>query len=262
VSVLLSVRDLHVAYRIGLRTPVPAVVGVSFDVARGRTLALIGESGSGKSSVAKAICGFAPVERGSVAIGGTELAAGSGRPAAAGELGVQIVFQDATSAVDPRWPVWRTISEPLLRRVRSADERRERALVLLERVGLDRSLAERRPHQLSGGERQRVTIGRALAPGPRLLILDEAVSALDVSVRNEVLALLDELKRQDGLTYLLISHDMGAVAQLATDVAVMYRGELVETGPAERVIHAPRHPYTERLIAAVPTLARAGMLTA
>jgi oligopeptide transport system ATP-binding protein len=251
---LLSVRDLTVTYGLRTRQPVRAVAGVSLDVGLGRTLALIGESGSGKSSIARAICGLAPVESGSITMDGHELTTAADRPAAAGERGVQIVFQDPVSSLDPRWAVWRSVAEPLTRRVPSADQRRERAMVLLERVGLDRSFGDRHPHQLSGGQRQRVTIARALAPAPKLVILDEAVSALDVSVRNEILVLLDELKSQEGLTYLLISHDMGAVAQMATEIAVMYLGKVVESGEAGQVIRHPVHPYTDALLASVPTV--------
>jgi len=251
---LLSIRDLTVTYGLRSRHAVRAVAGVSLDVKAGRTLALIGESGSGKSSIARAVCGLAPVESGTITMDGHELTGAADRPAAAGQRGIQIVFQDPVSALDPRWSVWRSIAEPLTRYVASADERRERAMVLLERVGLDRSFGVRHPHQLSGGQRQRVTIARALAPAPKLVILDEAVSALDVSVRNEILVLLDDLKREEGLTYLLISHDMGAVAQMATDIAVMYLGKVVESGEAVRVIREPAHPYTDALLASVPTV--------
>jgi oligopeptide/dipeptide ABC transporter ATP-binding protein len=251
---LLRVRALTVTYGLGSRHPVRAVADVSLDVGRERTLALIGESGSGKSSIARAICGWAPVESGSITMDGHELTTAPDRPAAAGERGIQIVFQDPVAALDPRWPVWRSVAEPLIRGVSSTPERRERAEALLERVGLDRSLGERHPHQLSGGQRQRVTIARALAPAPKLVILDEAVSALDVSVRNEILVLLDELKRQEGLTYLLISHDMGAVAQMATEIAVTYLGKVVESGDAQEIIRHPVHPYTDALLAAVPTV--------
>jgi len=253
-SCLLRISDLTVTYGLRSRQPVRAVAGVSVDVGLGRTLALIGESGSGKSSIARAICGLAPVETGSITMDGHELTTAADRPAAAGERGIQIVFQDPVSSLDPRWAVWRSVAEPLLRHVAAAGERRERALALLERVGLDRSFGDRHPHQLSGGQRQRVTIARALAPAPRLVILDEAVSALDVSVRNEILVLLDDLKRQEGLTYLLISHDMGAVAQMATEIAVMYLGKVVEAGEAGQVIRNPVHPYTDALLAAVPTV--------
>jgi oligopeptide/dipeptide ABC transporter ATP-binding protein len=251
---LLAIRDLTVTYGLGTRQPVRAVAGVSLEVAAGGTLALIGESGSGKSSIARAICGLAPVETGTITMDGHDLTDAPDRPVAAGQRGIQIVFQDPVSSLDPRWPVWRSVAEPLLRQVPSVHDRRERAMVLLERVGLDRSFGDRHPHQLSGGQRQRVTIARAIAPAPKLLILDEAVSALDVSVRNEILVLLDHLKREAGLTYLLISHDMGAVAQMATEIAVMYLGKVVEAGGAAQVIRHPVHPYTDALLAAVPTV--------
>jgi len=251
---LLRIRNLTVTYGLGSRRQVRAVADVSLEVGRGRTLALIGESGSGKSSIARAVCGWAPIEGGSITMDGHELTTAPDRPAAAGERGIQIVFQDPVSALDPRWPVWRSVAEPLIRSIESTGERRARAESLLERVGLDRSFGERRPHQLSGGQRQRVTIARALAPAPKLVILDEAVSALDVSVRNEILVLLDDLKRGEGLTYLLISHDMGAVAQMATEIAVTYLGKVVESGEARQVIRHPVHPYTDALLASVPTV--------
>ena len=252
---LMEIRDLAVTYRQGVGRSVPAVDDVSFDIARGRTLALIGESGSGKSTVARAICGLGPVTAGTVSLNGTRI---SGRPVPAqlaGSLGVQVVSQDPGAALDPRWPLWRSIVEPRLARFpRDADGGRIRAGELLERVGLDQSLMDRRPHQLSGGQRQRVTIARALSPAPQLVILDEAVSAVDVSVRNEILVLLGELQRASRLTYLLISHDIGAVTQIADDVAVLYLGRLAELGPAAEVLVRPLHPYTRALIRAVPTI--------
>ncbi len=251
---LMEVRDLAVTYRIGLRHSVPAVAGVSFDVARGRTLALIGESGSGKSTVARAICGLGPITEGSVTVNGTVIE-GKAPAQLAGSLGIQVVSQDPGAALDPRWPIWRSIIEPRLARFpKDPDGGRARAGDLLERVGLDRSMIDRRPHQLSGGQRQRVTIARALSPGPQMVLLDEPVSSLDVSVRNEILALLGELQRESGLTYLLISHDIGAVIQVANDVAVLYLGRLAELGPAAEVLGRPLHPYTGALIRAVPTI--------
>jgi len=253
---LAQIRDLAIAYRTGWRQSLRAVDGVSLDIPAGSTVALIGESGSGKSSIARSICGLGPIERGSVTIGGQDVAIAPDRAAAAGALGVTIVFQDPTSALDPRWPVWRAIIEPRLNRFPAAPaQHRARAEELMRRVGLDPSMAERRPHQLSGGQRQRVTIARALAGEPRLVILDEAVSALDVSVRNEILALLERLKREEGLTYLFISHDMGAVVQIATLVAVLYLGKIVEIGATEAFVRRPLHPYTQALLRAVPTLA-------
>ena len=255
MTVLLQVRDLTVTYRSRNRGTLTAVAGVSLDLHEATTLALIGESGSGKSSVARAICGLTTVESGAIEVDECNLPEQADPAMAAGQHGIQIVFQDASSSLDPRWPIWKSVSEP--RRARSpanSVEHRRAAISLLHRVGLPAAFADRRPHQLSGGQRQRVTIARALAAEPRIVILDEAVSALDVSVRNEILALLDELKRERRLTYLFISHDMGAVAQIAGDVAVLYLGKVVESGRAETVIRDPLHPYTRALIAAVPSI--------
>jgi oligopeptide/dipeptide ABC transporter ATP-binding protein len=255
MSTLLELRDLTVAYATR-RGKLTAVAGVSLKVEEARTLSLIGESGSGKSSIARAVCGLHLAESGQVLIGGRDLTAeGRNQPVAAGKAGIQIVFQDPVAALDPRWPVWRAIAEPRLARVKASEaEHRSVAIRLMERVGLSATYAERKPHRLSGGQRQRVTVARALAADPKLIILDEAVSALDVSVRNEILTLLDGLRAERGLTYLFISHDMGAVAQMSRDVAVLYLGRLMEFGAAEEVIGRPAHPYTRALIAAVPTL--------
>jgi oligopeptide/dipeptide ABC transporter ATP-binding protein len=255
VAPVLRIDDLIVDFRVGVRKSVCAVAGVSLNIAPGRVLALIGESGSGKSTIARAICGLGPVTGGSIAFAGATLSGAANPAAAAGTAGVQIVFQDSTSALDPRWPVWRSVIEPrIVRRSAGAAELKERALALLARVGLRSDLAERRPSQLSGGQRQRVTIARALASEPKMIVLDEPVSALDVSVRNEILLLLDQLRREEGLTYLFVSHDMGAVAQIADEIAVLYLGRIVEHGEAVRVIKQPAHPYTKALIAAVPSL--------
>ena len=252
---VLRIKDLIVEYRIGVRKSVRAVAGVSFDIPTGRVLALIGESGSGKSTIARAICGLGPVTSGSITFAGSALTGSSNPASAAGTAGIQIVFQDSTAALDPRWPIWRSIIEPRIARMpENAAELKNRAVALLGRVGLRAELAERRPSQLSGGQRQRVTIARALASEPKMIVLDEPVSALDVSVRNEILLLLDRLRREEGLTYLFVSHDMGAVAQLADEIAVLYLGRIVEHGEARRVISHPAHPYTKALIAAVPSL--------
>jgi oligopeptide/dipeptide ABC transporter ATP-binding protein len=255
MTALLQLRDLVVTYRGRRQVPLTAVASVSLDVPEAHTLALIGESGSGKSSIARAVCGLAPVDSGSITLGTSELQKEGDRAAAAGAAGIQIVFQDPVASLDPRWPIWKSIAEPrFARRQSPQDEHRHAAVELMSALGLRPALADRKPHQLSGGQRQRVTIARALAAEPKLIILDEAVSALDVSVRNEILVLLDRLKRERSLTYLFISHDMGAVAQIATDVAVLYLGKLVELGKAIDVIGTPKHPYTRALIAAVPTL--------
>jgi peptide/nickel transport system ATP-binding protein len=251
---LLAVTELEVVYRGLTRQSVRAVAGVSFTIKRGHTLALIGESGSGKSTIARAIAGLGPLESGTIVLDGTRLTDARDRAAEAGTRGVQIVFQDPTSALNPRWPVWRSILEPRLRERIDREAQREIAADYLQRVGLHARLMDRIPQQLSGGQRQRVTIARALVARPKLVILDEAVSALDVSVRNEILVLLDQLKAAEQLTYLLISHDMGAVAQLASEVAVLYLGKIVELGPAAQVIGRPAHPYSRALIEAVPAL--------
>ena len=252
---LLDIAGLDVVYSTS-RGPLRAVADVTLSVREATTLCLIGESGSGKSSIARAVCGLNPVSGGAIRMAGADLGAQRGhRAVAAGAAGIQIVFQDPLSGLDPRWPVWRSIAEPRLARFKaSAAEHRRVAEGLMERVGLSTAYAGRRPHQLSGGQRQRVIIARALAAEPKLVILDEAVSALDLSVRNEILFLLDELKRERALTYLFISHDMGAVAQMATDVAVLYLGSLMEVGGAQAVISRPAHPYTRALLAAVPTI--------
>ncbi len=255
IAPLLRVDDLVVDYRVGVRKRVRAVAGVSFEIAPGRVLALIGESGSGKSTIARGICGLGPVTGGSIVFGGSALSAAASPAAAAGKAGIQIVFQDSTSALDPRWPIWRSVIEPRIAlEPRKPDALRDFAYSLLTRVGLSGDLADRRPSQLSGGQRQRVTIARALASEPRMIVLDEPVSALDVSVRNEILLLLDQLRRQEQLTYLFVSHDMGAVAQIADEIAVLYLGRIVEHGEAAQVIARPAHPYTKALIAAVPSL--------
>lgn len=257
---LLEVDDLVVDYPLGLRRSTRAVAGVSLRLREGGVLCVIGESGSGKSTIARAICGLGPISSGRVVVGGHVVSAARNRAMAAGAAGVQIVSQDAGSALDPRWPAWKSVAEPLTRAASRTGsggvDPMAHAIAVMQRVGLHRDLADRRPAQLSGGQRQRVTIARALIAKPRLIVLDEAVSALDVSVRNEVLRLLERLRQEDGIAYLFVSHDMGAVAQIATDIAVLYLGQVVEAGPAEDVIMRPSHPYTRALIAAVPTLRR------
>lgn len=249
----LEVRDLDVHYSSKGRT-VRANDRISLDVPRGSTYALIGESGCGKSSFGKAICGLVPVTGGSVVLGGDRL--GQGRHAArdAGRLGVQIVLQDPTASLDPRWPIWRSVAESRRLAGESKADARDRAVAALAEVGIAEAMADRRPSALSGGQKQRVTIARAIAAEPRLIVLDEAVSALDVSVRNEVLQLLDDLKHRHDLTYVFISHDMSVVTQSASHVAVMYLGKIVESGTTAQVVQDPVHPYTRALLSAVPTL--------
>ncbi|MFV0525550.1 MAG: oligopeptide/dipeptide ABC transporter ATP-binding protein [Acidimicrobiales bacterium] len=254
VPAALTVENLVVEYPVPRsRTPLRAVDGLSLTVEAGSTFGLIGESGSGKSTVARAVMGLAPVAAGEIRVGGERLHGLKGRQRRVARRRVQMVFQDPHDSLDPRMTAGRSIAEPLVAVDRSARAGLEpRIHRLLERVGLDPELAGRKPYGLSGGQKQRVNIARALAPEPELLICDEAVSALDVSVQAGVLNLLLDLQNDLGLAYLFISHDIGVVAHLADVIGVMYLGRLVEVGPTVEILTRPRHPYTEALLAAEP----------
>ena len=225
---------------------VHAVDGVDFSLVPGETLAIVGESGSGKSTTARAILGLVGATRGRIdKVGGR-----SHRP-------VQMVFQDPFASLNPRLNVESLLAEPAIAAGQRRDGRlRERMAFLLTRVGLSEAALARYPHQFSGGQRQRLCIARALMLNPEVVVLDEAVSALDVSVQARVLDLLIDLQREFGLAYLFISHDMAVVERIAHRIAVMYAGQLVEIGDAASVLSAPRHSYTRRLIAAVPAIER------
>ncbi len=230
-----------------------AVAGVDLTVARGECLALVGESGSGKTTLGRCLLRLLEPDDGEIRFEGVSLTALSRRRLRRRRRQFQMVFQDCAGALDPRMRVGTSIAEPIrAHRLVAADAVAERVRSLLETVGLAAPLAERYPHQLSGGQRQRVGIARALATRPRLLILDEPVSALDVSVRAQILGLLDDLRRRLELTMIFIAHDLAVVDQIADRVAVMYFGRLVESGPARKVLSAPRHPYTASLLRAVP----------
>lgn len=250
----LEVRDLDVHYTSKGRT-VRANDRVSLSVPRGATYALIGESGCGKSSFGKAICGLVPIQGGQATLGGDLLAQGRNPARQAGRLGVQIVMQDPTASLDPRWPIWRSVAESKRLPGESKAEARRRAVDALAEVGISEPLADRRPSALSGGQKQRVTIARAIAAEPRLIVLDEAVSALDVQVRAQILDLLADLSARYGLSYLFVSHDLTVVRAITDRVMVMRAGEIVEAGPTTRVFDAPEHAYTRELLAAVPMLA-------
>ena len=231
---------------------VHAVERVSFDIRRGETFALVGESGCGKSTVARTMVGLVPHE-GRIEIAGEALRTGDGAGLKRIRRRVQMVFQDPMAALDPRCRVGDLIVEPLeIHAIGTPAERRARAADLMERVGLTAAQMDRYPHEFSGGQRQRICIARALALQPDLVIADESVSALDVSVQARVLDLLRELQREYGLAYLFISHDMAVVESMADRVAVMYLGQIVETGTVGQVFGDPRHPYTQRLLEAVP----------
>uniref|UniRef100_A4WXP3 Acetamidase/Formamidase n=1 Tax=Cereibacter sphaeroides (strain ATCC 17025 / ATH 2.4.3) TaxID=349102 RepID=A4WXP3_CERS5 len=231
---------------------VHAVEHVSFDIRRGETFALVGESGCGKSTIAKAMVGLVPHE-GRIEIGGQTLGTLDAAGRKALRRRVQIVFQDPMAALDPRMRIGDLIAEPLvIHGIGTPDERRARVGDLLTRVGLSPAQMERYPHEFSGGQRQRICIARALALQPELIIADESVSALDVSVQARVLDLLAALKREFGIALLFISHDMAVVENVSDRVAVMYLGQIVEMGSRDQVFGNPRHPYTRRLIEAVP----------
>ncbi|PTE06806.1 ABC transporter ATP-binding protein [Mesorhizobium helmanticense] len=252
------VDDLHVGFDLRggffgqVNRRVHAVEGVSFSIAPHETLALVGESGCGKSTTAKALAGLVPYQ-GDIVIGGRNLS-GLGRDERkAVRRDVQMIFQDPYASLDPRMRVGDLVAEPLLiHGIASKQERRERVATLFERVGLSADQMDLYPHEFSGGQRQRICIARALALRPKLIIADESVSALDVSVQARVLDLLKELQREFGIAYLFISHDMAVVENISDRVAVMYLGQIVEMGTRDQVFSNPRHPYTKRLIEAVP----------
>ena len=230
-----------------------AVDGVDLEIHPGEVLAIVGESGSGKSTLARCILRLIDPTAGTVVFDGVDVTTRSGNDLASFRQRVQPVFQDPFSSIDPRWRVGRSVREALdAFAIGSKGDRRSRVTDLLERVGLDPSLADRRPHELSGGQRQRVGIAAALAPSPSLIVADEPVSALDVSVQAQVLNLLAELQRDLGLAILLVAHDLAVVEHVSHRTAVMYLGKIVEQGPTASVFQGPRHPYTQALLAAIP----------
>jgi len=235
------------------------VDGVSFELAQGETFAVVGESGCGKTTLARMILRLIEPDAGEIRFEGRDLLAlGSGEMRAARRQ-MQMVFQDPFASLDPRMRVGEIVAEPLaIHEAQLAkSERRSRTVAMLERVGLKTEALERYPHEFSGGQRQRIGIARALILRPRLIVADEPVSALDVSVGAQVLLLLQELQQEFGLTYIFISHSLPVVAQIATRIAVMRAGQFVEVGTAEDVLHRPKHEYTRELLDAVPEVPRA-----
>jgi len=234
---------------------VPALVDVSFNLHAGRSLGVVGESGSGKSTLARLVAALEPPSTGQIVFEGRDL---NTLPAA--ELrklrrDMQMVFQDPYGSLDPRHRIARVVGEPLemLEHV-TVTQRRERVVDALEAVGLAAADAEKYPHEFSGGQRQRIAIARALVTRPKLIVADEPVSALDVSVQAQVLNLMQDLQERFGLTYLFISHDLAVVDLVCDDVIVLYRGRVVEQAPADRLFHAAAHPYTRALLDAVPAV--------
>ncbi|MEI6745380.1 MAG: ATP-binding cassette domain-containing protein, partial [Methylococcaceae bacterium] len=257
---LLKVQNFHCHYPIrkGILKRVVdyvrAVDGVSFSLQRGKTLALVGESGCGKTTLGKALLHLIPSSSGEVFLNGIALHSLTGEALRKQRAEIQIVFQDPFSSMNPRMLIGEIIAEGLqaLRPEMSAAEREMRVAALLNRVELPEEAMYRYPHEFSGGQRQRICIARALAVEPKVIICDEPTSALDVSVQAQIIQLLKTLQREQGMSYLFITHDLGVVAEIADDVAVMYKGKIIENGSVEQVLTAPKHIYTQKLLAAVP----------
>jgi oligopeptide/dipeptide ABC transporter ATP-binding protein len=232
---------------------VRAVDGVSFSVQRGTTLSLVGESGSGKTTVGRAILRLIEPTSGSVKFGGTEVTTLPKRELRELRRRMQIIFQDPVGSLNPRMTVYSTLSEPLaVHKLVPRAKRRDRVAELLELVGLPPESADRYPHEFSGGQRQRIGIARALAVEPELIVADEPVSALDVSIQAQILNLLQELQNRLGLTFLFIGHSLSVIRHISTHVAVMYLGRIVEMAPVHELFENPVHPYTKALLSAAP----------
>ncbi|MFF7314667.1 oligopeptide/dipeptide ABC transporter ATP-binding protein [Streptomyces sp. NPDC008137] len=253
-SPVLDVRNVSVGFRRRRREPLfQALDDVSLTVPRGTTMGLVGESGSGKSTLAKAVLGLAPAQSGSVHLLGQDTT--HLRLAERRKLGssMQAVFQDPNSSLNPSYTVGRSLAEPMLAQgIRSQETIARRTTKMLEDVGLDPAAAAKYPRDFSGGQRQRISIARALMTEPQLVICDESVSALDLSVKAQILNLLADLQDEHGVGYLFISHDMSVVRHICHDVTVLYRGQVMEAGPTRLVTQEPAHPYTRALLLAAP----------
>ncbi len=260
-SPLLRVQDLRRDYPLprtsllGPRPQVHALRGVSLDIHTGRSLGVVGESGSGKSTLARLVMALDTPSAGSVELLGRDLHRLPARALRAARRDFQMVFQDPYGSLNPRQTVQAIVTEPLQALANATKaELRERAAEVLAQVGLRAGDAHKYPHEFSGGQRQRIAIARALITRPRLIVADEPVSALDVSVQAQVLNLLQDLQERHGVSYLLISHDLAVVQQLCDEVLVLYQGQVVERGAPRALFTQPRHPYTQALVAAVPRM--------
>ena len=254
-SVLVRAVSLSRQYRLSGSAPLRAVDDVSLSIHEGEVFGLVGESGSGKSTLARLLLRMEAPTSGTVLYAGEDLAQHTPQALRRLRRDMQMIFQDPAGSLDPRWRIGDSIAEPLrIHNIGDTAERRARVEELLLQVGLDAGWAKRLPHQLSGGQRQRVAIARAIALRPRFLVADEAVSALDVSIRAQIVNLLQEISAELGLTCLFIGHDLALMRHISDRIGIMYLGRLMETGPAAAVFQAPAHPYTRGLIAAIPAL--------
>jgi peptide/nickel transport system ATP-binding protein len=254
MSLLLDVDDLVVEYPgKGFRAkPFQALKGVSLDIRPGETVGLVGESGSGKTTLGRAVLGLAPVTGGSIRYQDREIGHLGRRQRRALSTEIQVVFQDPYSSLNPSLTIEQILAEPLTARGVGRKEASTRVRDLLDRVGLPTDARSRLPREFSGGQRQRIAIARALALDPKLIVCDEPVSALDLSTQARVLDLFIEIQERTGVAYLFISHDLAVVRHISHRVAVMYHGEIVETGDGDQVTARPAHPYTQRLFLAAP----------
>lgn len=256
----LSIQNVHVHYRKvnGLFQPpstIKAVNGVSIDISKGEILGLVGESGCGKSTLSRAIMQLQPVTQGQIILEGVDLTTLSKADVRRRRLDFQMIFQDPYASLNPRLTIYSTLAEALRQRNKISGAALSDAIAaLMERVGLNPAYAKKYPHEFSGGQRQRIAIARALAPEPKLIIADEPVSALDVSIQSQILNLLLTLREELDLTMIFISHDLSVVQFLADNIAVMQHGELQEYGTSDKVFYNPESPYTQTLLEAIPHL--------
>lgn len=255
---LLSVKNLSKSFVSGSRLlgnaqSVRAVDDVSFDIRQGETFGLVGESGCGKSTIARTIMRLYTPDTGSIVFDGTDIAGLKEKDLRAHRLKMQMIFQDPYASLDPRMNVLRIIEEPLLTAGNvSAPERRERVERILEKVGLSKAHLNKYPHEFSGGQRQRIGIARAMVTNPKLVLCDEPISALDVSIQAQIVNMLRDLQAEFGLTYLFIAHDLSMVRYISRRMGVMYLGKLMEVAPSGEIYRKPLHPYTQGLILAIP----------